>query len=54
MGTSGDGSLALLDLLDHARLVKRIQLSNGLDPDRPARALRSERVATIVRTDDRP
>jgi molybdenum storage protein len=43
---------ALLDLLDHARLVKRVQIINGLEPDRLARALRGERVGTIVRKDD--
>ena len=43
---------AILDLLDHARLVKRIQIINGLAPDRLAGALRGERVGTIVRKDD--
>ena len=43
---------AILDLLDHARLVKRIQIINGLVPDRLAGALRGERVGTIVRKDD--
>ena len=42
----------LLDLLEHARLVTRIQIINGLEPDRLARALRGERVGTIVRKDD--
>ena len=42
----------LLDLLEHARLVKRIQIINGLEPDRLARALRGEHVGTIVRKDD--
>ncbi|MCC6315078.1 MAG: uridylate kinase [Thermomicrobiales bacterium] len=43
---------ALLDLLSHARLVKQVQLINGLEPDRLARALRGERVGTIVRKDE--
>jgi molybdenum storage protein len=43
---------ALLDLLGHARLVKRVQIINGLEPDRLARALRGERVGTIVRKDE--
>ena len=42
---------ALIDLLEHARLVTRIQVINGLEPDRLARALRGERVGTIVRKD---
>jgi molybdenum storage protein len=42
----------LLDLLAHARLVKQIQIINGLEPDRLARALRGERVGTIVRKDE--
>jgi molybdenum storage protein len=43
---------AVLDLLEHARLVTRIQIINGLEPDRLAPALRGERVGTIVRKDD--
>jgi molybdenum storage protein len=43
---------ALLDLLERARLLTRIQIINGLEPDRLARALRGERVGTIVRKDD--
>jgi molybdenum storage protein len=43
---------ALLDLLDHARLVTQIQIINGLEPDRLARALRGERVGTIIRKND--
>ncbi|HET7092773.1 MAG TPA: hypothetical protein VFI22_04820, partial [Thermomicrobiales bacterium] len=42
----------LLDLLAHARLVKQIQIINGLEPDRLERALHGERVGTIVRMDD--
>jgi molybdenum storage protein len=42
----------ILDLLDRARLVKQIQIINGLEPDRLAGALRGERVGTIVRQDD--
>ena len=42
---------ALLDLLEHARLVTRIQIINGLEPDRLEGALRGERVGTIVRQD---
>lgn len=43
---------ALLDLLSHARLVKQVQIINGLEPDRLARALRGEHVGTILRKDD--
>jgi molybdenum storage protein len=43
---------ALIELLDHARLVTRIQIINGLEPDRLGRALLGERVGTIVRKDD--
>jgi molybdenum storage protein len=43
---------ALLDLLAHARLVTRIQIINGLEPDRLAAALRGEHVGTILRKDD--
>jgi molybdenum storage protein len=42
----------ILDLLERARLVKQIQIINGLEPDRLAGALRGERVGTIVRQDD--
>jgi molybdenum storage protein len=45
---------ALLDLLEHARLVTQVQIINGLEPDRLARALRGERVGTILRKDDAP
>jgi isopentenyl phosphate kinase len=38
--------------LGRARLVKQFQIINGLEPDRLARALRGERVGTIVRQDD--
>ena len=43
---------ALLDLLEHSRLVTRIQIINGLEPDRLAPALRGEHVGTIIRKDD--
>src|SRR5919112_4772692 len=43
---------ALIDLLEHARLVKRVQVINGHDPGRLAGALRGERVGTIIRKDD--
>jgi len=43
---------ALLDLLEHARLVRRVQVINGRDPGRLAGALRGERVGTIIRQDD--
>ena len=43
---------ALIDLLERARLVKRIQIINGREPERLAGALRGERVGTIVRKDD--
>ena len=42
----------LIDLLDNARLVKQIQIINGLEPDRLAGALRGEHVGTIIRKDD--
>jgi molybdenum storage protein len=42
----------LLDLLENARLVTRIQIINGLKPDRLAGALRGEQVGTIVRKDE--
>ena len=41
----------LLDLLEHARLVKRVQIINGLEPERLAGALRGEHVGTIIRKD---
>ncbi len=40
---------SLLDLLEHARLVDRIQIINGLEPDRLAGALRGEHVGTMIR-----
>ena len=43
---------SLLDLLANARLVTRIQIINGLVPDRLARALRGEHVGTILHRDD--
>jgi molybdenum storage protein len=43
---------AVLDLLEHARLVTCIQIINGLEPDRLAGALRGERVGTIIRQDE--
>ena len=43
---------ALIELLAHARLVKRVQVINGLHPERLAGALRGERVGTIIRTDE--
>src|SRR5215204_3569664 len=43
---------ALIDLLEHARLVKQVQVINGRDPARLAGALRGERVGTIIRKDD--
>jgi molybdenum storage protein len=45
---------ALIELLGHARLVERVQIINGLEPDRLARALRGERVGTIIRKDGPP
>lgn len=42
---------AILELLPHARLVKQIQIINGLKPELLAAALRGERVGTIVRKD---
>jgi molybdenum storage protein len=44
----------LIDLLENARLVKQIQVINGLEPERLAGALRGERVGTIIRKDDAP
>lgn len=43
---------ALIGLLGRARLVTRIQIINGLEPDRLAGALRGEHMGTIVRKDD--
>jgi molybdenum storage protein len=43
---------AILELLPHARLVKQIQIINGLKPELLAAALRGERVGTIIRKDD--
>jgi molybdenum storage protein len=43
---------ALIGLLARARLVTRIQIINGLEPDRLAGALRGERVGTIIRRDE--
>lgn len=43
---------ALLDLLERSRLVTRVQIVNGLEPDLLERALRGERVGTILRRDD--
>jgi hypothetical protein len=42
----------LLDLLACARLVKRVQIVNGLKPHRLAAALHGEHVGTILRKDD--
>ena len=42
----------LIDLLAHARQVKRFQIINGLKPELLARALRGEHVGTIVRQDE--
>jgi molybdenum storage protein len=41
----------LLDLLDHARLIKRFQLINGRMPERIIQALEGEHVGTIVYAD---
>jgi molybdenum storage protein len=41
----------LVDLLESARLVKQVQIINGLKPDLLAPALRGEHVGTIVRQD---
>lgn len=41
----------VLDLLEHARLVKSFQLVNGLVPERIAAALAGEHVGTIVHAD---
>lgn len=43
---------ALLDLLERSRLVTRVQIVNGLEPDLLERALRGERAGTILRRDD--
>jgi molybdenum storage protein len=42
---------ALIDLLEHARLVDRVQIINGRQPELLAGALRGERVGTIIRKD---
>jgi len=41
----------LLDLLDHARLLKQFQIINGRKPERIRRALAGEHVGTIVYAD---
>jgi molybdenum storage protein len=41
----------LLDLLDHARLIKQFQVINGRKPERIIRALEGEHVGTIVYAD---
>jgi molybdenum storage protein len=41
----------LLDLLDHARLLKQFQVINGRKPERICRALAGEHVGTIVFAD---
>jgi molybdenum storage protein len=41
----------LLDLLDHARLLKQFQIINGRHPERILRALEGEHVGTIVYAD---
>jgi molybdenum storage protein len=41
----------LLDLLDHARLLKQFQIVNGRHPERLVRALEGEHVGTIVHAD---
>ena len=41
----------LLDLLDHARLLKQFQIINGRKPERILRALQGEHVGTIVYAD---
>ena len=38
----------LIDLLDHARLIKQFQIINGQKPERIAAALNGEHVGTIV------
>jgi molybdenum storage protein len=38
----------VLDLLDHARLINRFQIVNGLHPERIAAALQGEHAGTIV------
>jgi molybdenum storage protein len=43
---------SLIGLLARARLVTTIQIINGLEPDRLARALRGERVGTIICKND--
>jgi molybdenum storage protein len=41
----------MLDLLSHARLLKRFQIINGRKPERILRALEGEHVGTIVYAD---
>jgi hypothetical protein len=41
----------MLDLLSHARLLKRFQIINGRKPERIIRALEGEHVGTIVHAD---
>jgi molybdenum storage protein len=42
---------AILDLLEHARLVTQLQIINGLEPERLEAALRGERVGSIIKKD---
>jgi molybdenum storage protein len=41
----------MLDLLDHARLLKRFQIVNGRQPERIIAALEGQHVGTIVYAD---
>ena len=43
---------ALIDLLEHARLVKQVHIIKGRQPEALAGALRGDRVDTIIRKDD--
>ncbi len=43
----------LLDLLDHARLLHKVQIINGHKPDRIIAALEGEHVGTILRADQK-
>jgi len=42
----------ILDLLNTSRLAKRIQIINGLKPDRIEAAIKGEHVGTIIHVDD--
>ena len=40
--------VSVLEMLTRARVVKSVQLVNGLAPDQIVRAVRGERVGTVI------